>query len=195
MAEVITKPKLLIHACCAPCSTVPLDRLSDDYDISFFFFGPNIHPYSEYNLRLEDQRKFCTKMGVHLIEGSYNKDTWDHAVLQYRDLPEGSMRCQSCFRMRMEETARVADEQAFDYFTVTMTVSRHKDSQVLNTIGQEVAGNFSAKYLAEDFKKQDGYGLSVRKSNELGLRRQNYCGCFLSKQEAELRRMKREAKQ
>jgi predicted adenine nucleotide alpha hydrolase (AANH) superfamily ATPase len=159
-----------------------------------FFYGPNIHPHGEYRLRLQDQRRLCQQSGVELIEGPYRPAEWGRAILPFRHLPEGSQRCHACYRLRMQETARVARDRGFDFFTVTLTVSRHKNSRVLAAIGQEVAGESGVGYLAEDFKKQDGYGVSVRCSRELDLRRQDYCGCSLSLSEARARRARREAR-
>jgi predicted adenine nucleotide alpha hydrolase (AANH) superfamily ATPase len=187
------KPRLLLHSCCGPCSTVPLERLGDDYDLAVFFYGPNIHPQEEYEKRLESQRTVCQQLGVELIEGPYRPTEWDQAVGPHRHLPEGSLRCESCYRLRMAQTARLARERGFDFFTVTLTVSRHKNSKVLERIGREVAAAEGVLYLAEDFKKRDGYNQSVRCSKELGLYRQDYCGCSISRAEAQERRRRREA--
>ena len=116
-----TRPRLLLHACCAPCSTVPLERLSGEYDISVFFYGPNIHPAAEYRLRLLDQRRLCDQLGIELIEGPYRPANWGRAIVAFRDMPEGSERCEACYALRMEETARLARERKFDFFTVTLT--------------------------------------------------------------------------
>jgi predicted adenine nucleotide alpha hydrolase (AANH) superfamily ATPase len=187
------KPRLLLHSCCGPCSTVPLERLRDDYDLTVFFYGPNIHPEEEYRLRLEGQRTVCRQLGVELVEGTYAPAEWERAVGPHRDLPEGSLRCESCYRLRMVQTARLARERGFDFFSVTLTVSRHKNSKVLERIGREVAAAEGVAYLADDFKKRDGYNLSVRRSRELGLYRQDYCGCQISRAEALERRRRREA--
>jgi predicted adenine nucleotide alpha hydrolase (AANH) superfamily ATPase len=187
------KPRLLLHSCCGPCSTVPLFRLQDRFDTRVFFYGPNIHPRAEYLLRLQGQRSVCEQLGIELIEGPYDPAAWGRAVQPYRSLPEGSLRCESCYRLRMAETARLARELEFDLFCVTLTVSRHKNSKVLERIGREVARAEGIAYLAEDFKKQDGYNQSVRRSRELGLRRQDYCGCSISRAEAQERRRRREA--
>jgi predicted adenine nucleotide alpha hydrolase (AANH) superfamily ATPase len=186
------KPRLLLHSCCGPCSTVPLERLRDDYDPTVYFYGPNIHPEEEYKLRLEGQRSVCRQLGVELVEGSYDPAEWERAVGPHRHLPEGSLRCESCYRLRMIQTARLARERGFDFFTVTLTVSRHKNSEVLERIGREVAQAEGVAYLAEDFKKRDGYNQSVRRSKELGLYRQDYCGCSISRAEAQERRRRKE---
>jgi predicted adenine nucleotide alpha hydrolase (AANH) superfamily ATPase len=187
------KPRLLLHSCCGPCSTVPLERLGHDYDLTVFFYGPNIHPEEEYRLRLEGQRTVCRQLGVELVEGSYYPAEWERAVGPHRDLPEGSLRCESCYRLRMIQTARLARERGFDFFSVTLTVSRHKNSKVLERIGREVAQAEGVAYLAEDFKKRDGYNQSVRRSKDLGLYRQDYCGCQISRAEAQERRRRKEA--
>lgn len=188
MSAMRSRPRLLLHACCAPCSTVPLDRLRGAYDISVFFYGPNIHPRGEYLQRFADQQRLCRREGIPLIEGSYDPAAWGRAVLLHRHEPEGGLRCQACYRLRMEATAREARARAFDCFTVTLTVSRHKNSGVLARIGREVAADVGVRYLDENFKKQDGYNLSVRRSHELDLRRQDYCGCSISLAEARVRR-------
>lgn len=182
------RPRLLVHACCAPCSTVPLDRLGDRFDLAVVFYGPNIHPEGEYLLRLRDQRRLCDQLGILLFEGPYHPAAWGRAVAPHRHLPEGSLRCEACYRQRMEWTAGLAGEHGFDLFTMTLSVSRHKNSAVLARIGAEVAARTGVGYLAEDFKKQDGYGLSIRRSREFDLRRQDYCGCRFSLEEARQRR-------
>jgi predicted adenine nucleotide alpha hydrolase (AANH) superfamily ATPase len=187
------KPRLLLHSCCGPCSTVPLDRLRERYDLAVFFYGPNIHPEEEYRQRLESQRTVCRQLGVELVEGTYQPTEWERVIQPHRDLPEGSLRCECCYRLRMVHTARLARERDFDFFTVTLTVSRHKNSKVLERIGHEVAATEGVAYLAEDFKKQDGYNQSVCRSKELDLYRQDYCGCSISRTEAQERRRRKEA--
>ena len=191
MNQESTKPRLLLHACCAPCATVPLDRLSNRYDISVFCYGPNIHPLEEYQIRLKDLRRLCSQKRVELIEGVYRPSEWGRSILPYRNLPEGSQRCRACYRLRMDKTAEEARERLFDYFSVTLTVSRHKDSKVLASIGQEIAEKRGVTYLAEDLKKKDGYNLSVKMSHQLKLRRQDYCGCSISLEDARRRRRKK----
>ncbi len=187
--------RLLVHACCASCSTVPMERLSESYDLSVFFYGPNIHPVSEYRRRLSDQRRLCENNGVRLYEGDYDPEAWERAVGPFKHQAESSygQRCQACYRLRMEQTARMAQREGFDLFTVTLSVSRHKDSKVLAEIGSGVAREHGLSYLPEDFKKRDGYGLSVQRSKALGLYRQDFCGCVLSESEATHRRKLRRA--
>jgi predicted adenine nucleotide alpha hydrolase (AANH) superfamily ATPase len=169
-----------------------LERLKDDYELAVFFYGPNIHPQEEYQTRLADMRQLCLRVGVELIEDEYDPATWEQKVSPYEHLPEGSRRCETCFDLRMEKTARVAKTRLFDYFTVTLTVSRHKNSKLIMKVGKDVEKRVGINYLAEDFKKKDGFNLSLCRSRELGLRRQDYCGCRLSLDEAQQRQKIRE---
>jgi predicted adenine nucleotide alpha hydrolase (AANH) superfamily ATPase len=184
-----------LHSCCAPCSTVALRRLAEEYAVTVFFYGPNIHPRSEFLLRLEDQRSLCRRLGFELIEGDYRPADWGRAILAYRDSPEGGLRCQACYRQRMLETARQARLRGCDYFGVTLTVSRHKNSKLLCKIGREVAESIGLPYLEVDLKKKDGFNISVDLSRKFGLRRQDYCGCSFSLSEARARRMRSEVAQ
>jgi predicted adenine nucleotide alpha hydrolase (AANH) superfamily ATPase len=204
MNQTASNPSLLVHACCAPCSTVPLARLRDRFRLSIFFYGPNIHPAEEYGRRLSEQRRLCDLEGVELIEGTYEPQVWEERVGPFADQPESShgQRCQRCYLLRMEATADLAARRAMDLFTVTLSVSRHKSSKLLAQLGEQVAaqrrqtessGAAGPGYLAEDFGKQDGFGLSVRRSRELNLYRQDHCGCRLSLEEAARRRVRREA--
>ncbi len=193
MSAGVSRPSVLLHSCCAPCSTVALQRLGVDYSVTVFFYGPNIHPRAEYLLRLDDQRRLCRRLGFELIEGDYRPADWGRAVLACRDSPEGGLRCEACFRLRMQETARVARSRECDFFGVTLTVSRHKNSKVLLRIGREVAASNGVPYLEVDLKKKDGFNISVDLSRQYCLRRQDYCGCAISLSEAKARRKRREA--
>ncbi|MBW2704160.1 MAG: epoxyqueuosine reductase QueH [Deltaproteobacteria bacterium] len=186
-------PKLLVHACCAPCATVPLARLLERYSLVFYFFGPNIQPQAEYQRRLDEMRRFCDLAQVVLLEAEYQPEIWRQKVGPFLHQAEGSFteRCQSCYRLRMEGTARRAVADGFDAFTVTLSLSRHKNSKVLAEIGQQVGRQFGVEYLAEDFKKRDGFKTSVLRSKELALYRQDYCGCLPSLREAEMRRQRK----
>jgi len=194
MKDGSTLPRLLLHSCCAPCSTVALERLGGEYDVVVYFYGPNIHPKAEYELRLSDQRRLCERLGFELIVGPYRPAEWGRAILDYRHLPEGSLRCEACYRLRMRNTAELARRRGFDLFTVTLTVSRHKNSRVLERVGRQVAEETGVEYLAIDLKKKDGYSLSVKRSHQFGLYRQDYCGCSISLDEAKARRARREAR-
>jgi ribonuclease HII len=192
-SEPVLPPVVLVHACCAPCATVAVQRLAGRCRLVFFFYGPNIHPAAEYRRRLEEMQKMCSHYRLQLIAGAYRPALWGRAIAPWRHLPEGSERCRACYRLRMEETARLARQEGIAAFTVTLSVSRHKNSRVLAEIGREVAAAAGLEYLDIDFKKQDGFGQSVRLSAELGLYRQDYCGCALSLSEALRRRARRSA--
>lgn len=181
-------PRLLLHTCCAPCATVAISRLREKYKLSIFFFGPNIHPFGEYAWRLEELKRLCQNIGLEIIEGQYSPAEWGLAISPYRTLPEGSLRCEACYRLRMLECAKVAKQRDFDMFTVTLTTSRYKNSNLIKTIGLQVSEQVDIAYLVEDFGKKNGYQQSIEWSRTYGLRRQNYCGCSLSRAESLARR-------
>ncbi len=192
MKESVRLPtSALVHACCAPCSTVAAERLAGNLKTVFYFYGPNIHPAAEYQRRLAEMRRLCRMAGLDLIEGPYQPAAWGRAIAPWRHLPEGSERCHACYRQRMIATARAARREGLEAFGVTLTVSRHKDSGVLARIGREVAAQEGVSYLEVDLKKRDGFGRSVRLSREYALQRQDYCGCSLSLSEALARRRRR----
>lgn len=184
--------KILVHACCASCSSYVLEHLSVRYDVTAFYFNPNIQPESEYLLRLGEMKKVCSGLDIPMIEGSYSPELWDEAVIDFRDLPEKSERCWTCYRFRLEETARVAAREGFGLFTSTLSVSPHKIHGKIVEEGEKVAADHGIRFLAEDFKKKDGFRISVEKSTELGLTRQDYCGCRYSLEEAKARRSSRQ---
>lgn len=189
------KPKLLLHVCCAPCATVPLQRLSDRFDLTLYWYGPNIHPRSEHDRRLEELRRLCKEQGMPLMEEGYTPEHWEHTVGPFSHQAESSFnqRCQSCYHLRMDFTAQKASQLGFEWFSTTLSLSRHKNSKVLEEIGQQVAQAHGLKYCSESFKKAGGEALSVKLSREHGLYRQDYCGCRLSLQEAKQRRQRRES--
>ncbi|MFC1741496.1 epoxyqueuosine reductase QueH [Nanoarchaeota archaeon] len=174
------KPKLLLHVCCAPCSTHCVKELLDDYDVTMYFYNPNIHPYGEYVKRLEDGEKVGALLGVPLVEGEYDPDAWIDLVQGLEEEPEGGRRCGVCFSMRIARAAEHAAENGFDCFTTTMTVSPHKDTGKINSIGENIASKHGVSWLHSDFKKKDGFRKSVAMSDEMGLYRQKHCGCFYS---------------
>jgi len=181
------KKAILVHACCASCSSYVLERLAESYDVTAHFYNPNIHPREEYQLRLEEMKRVCGRLGVTLIEGEYRSLRWWKEIDPYKDLPEKSERCWACYRMRIEETARKAAELGIPIFTTTLSVSPHKVHAQIARIGAELARQHGLTFLDEDFKKKDGFKKSVEKSRELGLTRQDYCGCLLSLHEAKER--------
>jgi len=179
------RPKLLLHSCCGPCSTSVIDRLRQYFDLTVYFYNPNIYPENEYLRREEEQRTYLEALGIGYIPGDYEKDKYEVAVTGLELEPEGGSRCKRCFDMRLEKTAQLADEMNMDYFTTTLTVSTHKNSQLINEIGLTIGSKHKAIYLPSDFKKDDGYRKSIEMSKELGMYRQDYCGCKFSKQERE----------
>lgn len=175
------KEKLLFHICCAPDATVVAERLHPDYDITGFFYNPNIHPESEYKLRVKEMEDLAKKINLKLIVGPYDSDNWFEQVEGLEHEPEGGARCVVCFKMRLEQTARVAKEQGFDIFTTVLTVSPHKNADLINDIGEEIAEKYGVAFMAANFKKKDGFKRSLVLSKQYNLYRQNYCGCIYSK--------------
>ncbi|MBO4289012.1 MAG: epoxyqueuosine reductase QueH [Lachnospiraceae bacterium] len=180
------KPKILLHSCCGPCSTAVVIQLAQDYQVTVFFYNPNIGPREEYLLRLENQKKFLKEYdpdgtkGIGFIEGDYDDERFYEAVRGLAEEKEGGARCIECFRLRLSRTAELAAELGFDLFTTTLTVSPHKNAELINAIGEELAQACGVPWLNSNFKKKDGYLRSIRLSKEYGLYRQNYCGCIFS---------------
>ena len=187
-----TRPSLLLHACCAPCSSYVLEYLSQYFDITLFFFNPNISPKGEYDFRLEELQRLVKQMplpdSVNIIGGRYCPEEFYKMASGMEDIPEGGTRCKQCYRMRLSEAAKVAKDNGFDYFTTTLSISPYKNAEWLNSIGAEVANTYGVEYLFSDFKKNNGYKRSCELSLEYGLYRQDYCGCEFSKKEAEKRK-------
>lgn len=181
-SRLTEKPRLLLQSCCGPCSTYVLSYLARYFEITLLYYNPNIQPQAEYDLRLEHQKKVLAAMPeVKLMECAYEGDRYVQAVKGLEKEPEGGERCTVCFRLRLEETARLAAEGKFDYFCTTLTVSPHKDAQRINAIGKELAEQYGVAWLPADFKKREGYKQSIALSKELELYRQDYCGCLYSK--------------
>lgn len=182
-------PRLLLHSCCAPCSSAVLESLSQYMAITVFYFNPNIFPEEEFLHRIAEQKRLISqlpcKYPVNFIENGWQQERFYEAVRGLEDIPEGGERCFSCYRLRLEETARIAAEQGYDFFTTTLSVSPYKNAAKLNEIGEELAEKYGVKHLPSDFKKKDGYKRSIELSAEYGLYRQNYCGCIYSKTERE----------
>jgi hypothetical protein len=178
------KPKLLLHACCAPCSSACLDVLEEYFDITVYYYNPNISPQTEYKKRLAEEQRFVSEAHsrISVVEGEYDNENFEKLARGLETLAEGGERCKKCYRMRLEKTAKYAKENGFDYFTTTLSISPHKNSTVLNEIGGEVAQQFGVKYLFSDFKKNDGYKKSIELSKKYNLYRQDYCGCKYSKE-------------
>lgn len=177
------KPSLLLHACCAPCSSSVLEQLKDVFQITIFFYNPNIDSYEEYQKRLDEFKK----LGDYpLIEGPYNPSSFDEIAKGYETAVEGKERCYRCYYLRLEETAKFAALQKFDFFTTTLSVSPYKNSDYINEIGQKLAQTYPVLFLYSNFKKNNGYQRSIQLSKELGLYRQDYCGCVFSHKAREI---------
>ena len=178
-------PRLLLHSCCAPCSSSVLEYLSEHFKVTILFFNPNITETEEYNKRLEEQNEFIAnfkaKNTISIIEGEYNKDIFYDFAKDYKDEPEGGKRCLECYSLRLKETAKIAKEMKFDYFTTTLSVSPMKNAELLNQLGSQLEEEYDVKYLYSDFKKKEGYKRSIELSKDYGLYRQDYCGCIYSK--------------
>lgn len=177
-------PKLLLHSCCAPCSSYVLEYLSDYFEITVFYYNPNIFPESEYTKRILEQQMLINDMKVKnpisFIAGGYDREQFFEMAAGLEHLKEGSERCFKCYEMRLEETAKIAKECEFDYFTTTLSISPMKNADKLNEIGNEVGKRYGISYLQSDFKKKNGYKRSIELSKEYGLYRQDYCGCEFS---------------
>jgi len=182
------KPTLLLHACCAPCSSAVLEYLYEHFNITLFFYNPNISPENEFNYRLEELKRLVIEMNlkdIGIVVPAYNNEEFEELAKGLESLPEGDKRCKKCYHLRLSRTAEYAKENGFDYFTTTLSVSPYKNAQLLNEIGGELEKNFGVNYLYSDFKKKEGYKRSCELSKEYNLYRQNYCGCIYSKQIAE----------
>ena len=177
-------PTLLIHSCCAPCSSYVLEYLSEYFKITVFYYNPNIYPESEYTKRIAEQQKLIRDMKfrypVSFLAGEYDKEKFYEMAAGMEDLKEGGARCMKCYELRLSEAARQAVAGGFEYFTTTLSISPMKNAQKLNEIGLRVGKEYGVKYLVSDFKKKNGYKRSIELSKEYGLYRQDYCGCEFS---------------
>lgn len=182
-------PTLLLHSCCAPCSSYVLEYLSEFFKITVFYYNPNIYPLEEYERRLKEQKNLIKSMKfknqVNIIDGIYNSDKFFDMAKGLEDLKEGGIRCFKCYELRLKEALKIATENNFDYFTTTLTISPFKNAEKLNEIGKTLAQNSSVKYLFSDFKKKEGYKRSIELSKKYNLYRQDYCGCIFSKKQRE----------
>lgn len=178
------KPKLLLHVCCAPCSSHCISVLDPFFDITVFYYNPNISPFDEYERRYNEEARFLKEAYPHIsiINAEYDSQIFDELAKGLEELPEGGERCKRCYRLRLEKSGQYAIQNKFDYFTTTLTVSPYKHSDTLNQIGEEVSKECGVKYLFSDFKKQDGYKHSIELSKKYNLYRQDYCGCKFSKE-------------
>lgn len=212
-ADVV--PTLLLHSCCAPCSSYVLEYLSCYFKITVLYYNPNIYPEEEYWKRVEEQKRFIRQFSeqvskgrkeeetadwpaggvgtkftpmfhpIGFVEGSFEPHRFYGLVKGLEDVPEGGERCFCCYELRLREAAEFAKRLGMDYFTTTLSISPLKNAERLNEIGERLAGEYGVSYLCSDFKKKDGYKRSVELSKEYGMYRQDYCGCVFSKQERE----------
>lgn len=177
------KPKLLLHTCCAPCSSYTLLFLKEYFDITIFYSNDNIYPYEEFELRLNEQIRFAKQYDVEVICEGYNNSDFNEAILGKEDLGERSIRCYECYKLRLKKTAIAASKYHFDYFTTSLSISPYKISKWINEIGQLLGKEYNVDFLYSDFKKEEGYKKSIQYSKEYNLYRQDYCGCIYSKRE------------
>jgi len=190
LEEIIAKesgnvPKLLLHTCCAPCSSYVIEYLSNYFEITILYYNPNISPFEEYEKRLNEQKRLLkeitTKHPVCLLECKYDHESFENLAKGLENEPERGSRCLKCYHLRLEETVKLAKENNFDYFGTSLSVSPYKSSDILNKIGEELAQCYNIPYLYSDFKKKEGYKRSIELSKIYNLYRQDYCGCKYSK--------------
>lgn len=176
--------KILLHSCCAPCSSYVISFLSDYFDITIFYYNPNIYPKNEYLKRKKEQIRLIKEMKVKnkldFLDCDYENEKYNEAVLGYQNCLEGGSRCNICFNLRLDKTAKMAKEYNYDYFGTTLTVSPHKNAKLINEIGISLSKKYKIKFLCSDFKKNDGFKKSIVLSKEYALYRQDYCGCKYS---------------
>ena len=184
------KPKLLLQVCCAPDATVVVERLREEYDIGVYFYNPNIHPESEYRKRAEEMENLAPQLSVRCFIGQYESELWFGLTKGLGREPEKGRRCKVCIYMRLLRTAQLAKKHGYDFFATVLTVSPHKDAELINWLGRKVADHVGVKYIESNFKKKDGFKRSIELSRQFGLYRQDYCGCKYSKRDRE--RQKRE---
>ncbi len=177
-------PKLLLHSCCAPCSSYTLEYLSEHFEITVFYYNPNIFPEEEYYKRVEEQQRFITelptKYPVNFVEGFYDTKQFYEMAKGLERVAEGGERCFKCYELRLREAAKIAKEGNYDYFATTLTISPLKNAEKLNEIGERLAKEYGVAHLPSDFKKKNGYKRSIELSAQYGLYRQDYCGCVYS---------------
>lgn len=182
VANFDKKHSILLHSCCAPCSSHVISVLKDYFDITIFYYNPNISPIQEYEKRKQEQINFIKQLdcGIKIMDCDYDNDVYEECIKGLENEKEGGARCLKCFRLRLEKTAKLASINNFDYFCTTLTVSPYKNSQVINSIGKELMNIYNVKWLYSDFKKEEGYKHSIALSKQYNLYRQDYCGCIYS---------------
>lgn len=180
--ELDYKPTLLLHSCCAPCSSYVIEYLRNYFNITILYYNPNIFPYEEYAKRKDEQLRFIKNFDdINFMDCDYDNVLYNKAVIGLENEPERGNRCTVCFKLRLEKTAMLANNNNFDYFGTTLTVSPYKNSNLINDIGKSLEPEYEVKWLFSDFKKGDGYKRSIELSKRFDLYRQDYCGCIYSK--------------
>ncbi len=191
-------PRLLLHSCCAPCSSYVLEYLSEYFEITVLYYNPNISPASEYEARAAEQERLIAELPakhpITFLAGTYEPERFYRAVSGLEGCPEGGERCTVCYELRLREAAEAAVRGGFDFFTTTLSISPLKDAERLNAIGRALSEEYGAAYLYSDFKKKGGYQRSIELSGTYRLYRQNYCGCVFSKEEQQKRQAEQEEK-
>lgn len=183
LSKLDSRKKVLLHSCCGPCSTACIERLKEYVDVTIIYYNPNIEPQDEYELRKSEQIRLLNILDIPYIDCDYDNDNFRRVTEHLSEEPEGGKRCGVCFGLRLKYTAMIAKRHGFDYFGTTLTVSPHKNSDIINKIGEKVGENIGIKYLYADFKKREGYKRSIELAKEYDLYRQDYCGCLYSKRE------------
>lgn len=177
-------PRVLLHSCCGPCSSSVLEYITQYFDVTLLWYNPNLYPKEEFDRRFRTQVELIEKMGladkVNILAEPWKSEDYYRRVKGLENEPEGGKRCAECFRLRLLETARLAKHYGYDYFCTTLTLSRHKDAVLINTIGEEIAKAVGVSWLPSDFKKRNGENRSIELSEQYGLYRQLYCGCEFS---------------
>ena len=179
------KKKLLLHSCCGPCSSYVISYLTNYFDITIFYYNPNIYPYDEYLKRKQEQIKLINEIdcsnNLDIMDCDYDNDLYEKCIIGLENEPERGNRCMVCYNLRMEKTAKMAKECNYDYFCTTLSVSPYKNSEWINKIGEKLQNKYNINWLYSDFKKKDGYKQSILLSKKYNLYRQDYCGCIYSK--------------
>lgn len=178
-----SRPTLLLHSCCGPCSSAVIERLCQHFQVTVYYYNPNIEPEAEYRHRLAEQERLLKLLpgDAQMLSCDYDHAAFAAFAEEMAQEPEGGKRCLRCFELRLRKTAQAAAEQGYAYFTTTLSVSPHKNAEILNQIGQAAGEKYGVKYLMADFKKKNGYLRSLQLSKEYGLYRQDYCGCLYSR--------------
>jgi len=177
--------KLLLHTCCGVCGVYVLEKLKEEFEVTAYFYNPNIHPQEEYKRRREAVRQICSEASLPFVEGEYQPESWFTVIAKecnfdFKNEPEGGRRCPVCFKMRLEESARYAHENGFEWLATTLTMGRNKKAEVINPIGQAAAQKYGLKFYEADWKKQNGQLIAHQLAKEKDIYRQHYCGCVFS---------------